>query len=528
MRTLILNLTRFGDLLQTQPVVAGCKARGDDVSLICLENFAQAAGFVPGMQQIVPFPGAQLLADLDQAWPAALQRLTRWQKQVRDPLLGPSTVVNLTPTQSARLLCRVLTRPGDQVAGFGLDEHGFGFYGNAWAAFLQMSSAHRGSSPFNLVDLMLRGADLPLPTQPLSLSRPSAGQLAAADALLHAQAPAGCSGFVAFQLGASEPRRQWPEAHFARLGDQFWKKLHLCPVLLGTKAERGLATAYAGQTCTPYIDLTGQTDLAELAAILCRVKGLVTNDTGTMHLAAGLGRPIAAIFLATAQPWDTGPYHPGCLCLEPDLDCHPCAFGSSCPHDHACRHGISADLVYAQAAPLFTAGADPGASNKDIIQAGARVWQTVWDAHGFMDLQSLSGQENDVRTQWIRIQRQYYRQFLDQTEPFDPASAAGVLPVDVQDHVRASLDQSLALLQLLESQALVLAQAPLAKVKQKFLAYWERLQAHWQDDPFFTVLGRLWLVESQETGSDLSGIATLTARYARLIRSWQRMFPEQT
>lgn len=526
MHTLILNLTRFGDLLQTQPVVAGYAARGDAVSMVCLENFAQAADLLPGTMQVAPFPGAGLLADLDKDWPHALQRLYNWRQQLFDAVSGATSVVNMTPTQSARLLSRFLTLRNAQIVGFGLDEHGFGFYGNSWAAFLQMSSAHRGSSPFNLVDLMLRAANLSLPGKPLSLSKPSARLLSEADALLRARAPAGCAGFAAFQLGASEPHRQWPEAYFARLGDQCWKKLHLCPVLLGAKSDRSLASAYMGVARAPCIDLIGQTSLDQLAAVLCQVRGLVTNDTGTMHLAAGLGRPILALFLATAQPWDTGPYQPGSLCLEPDLECHPCAFGTSCPHDHACRRRISPDLAFALTVRLFAAESPQGHAREDVANSGARVWRSAWDGHGFMDLLPLSKHGDDLRTQWIRIQRHYYRQFLEQAATFHPVESAGLLPDGVRTHLRSSLEQSMALLQLLEGQAQVLARAPLPKVKQKFLAYWERLQAHWQNDPYFTVLGRLWAVESQEAGLDLHGIATLTGRYARLIRSWQGMFAE--
>ena len=50
---------------------------------------------------------------------------------------------------------------------------------------------------------------------------------------------------------------------------------------------------------------------AVLAAVLRQSRLIVTNDTGTMHLAAGLGVPVLALFLATAQPWDTGPYREG-------------------------------------------------------------------------------------------------------------------------------------------------------------------------------------------------------------------------
>ena len=49
MRRCLINLTRFGDLLQTQPVIHAFHKQGDNVSLICLENFAPAAELLEGV-----------------------------------------------------------------------------------------------------------------------------------------------------------------------------------------------------------------------------------------------------------------------------------------------------------------------------------------------------------------------------------------------------------------------------------------------------------------------------------------------
>ena len=106
------------------------------------------------------------------------------------------------------------------------------------------------------------------------------------------------------QLGASEKRRQWPVSHFVELGKRIWQEEGICPVLLGEASERPLADEYARLTSTPFVDVVGQTNIFELGAVLREMAMLVTNNTGTMHLAAGLGLPLLSIFLATAQPCD--------------------------------------------------------------------------------------------------------------------------------------------------------------------------------------------------------------------------------
>jgi len=144
-----------------------------------------------------------------------------------------------------------------------------------------------------------------------------------------------------------------------------------------------------------------------------------------------------------------------------------------------------------------------------------------------MDLENLSHHEQDTRTQWIRIQRHYYRQFLDQEAVIHPPTRIFDLPAQDRRTILASLDNSAALLRILQSQAQVLATAPLERVKQKFLAYWERLQSHWQSDPFFSVLGRLWSTQSQDQGVNLDQVQALTRRYIHLIQAWQAMFPSK-
>ena len=70
MNVLVINMTRLGDLLQSQPTVAGLKAQGHRVGLACLDNFAPAASLMQGLDGLFPIPGARLLARLDRDWRA--------------------------------------------------------------------------------------------------------------------------------------------------------------------------------------------------------------------------------------------------------------------------------------------------------------------------------------------------------------------------------------------------------------------------------------------------------------------------
>ncbi len=552
MNILIVNLTRFGDLLQTQPLISGLTDQGHRVSLACLEQFAPAAELLADLKFIAPFPGSDLLKHLDEDWAGALSDLYSWRKELR-AAFNPDLIVNLTPTLSARMLTRYLCQ-GEEAAGsskevgfmgFGVDRFGFMDNSNAWATYLQAASRTRGNSPCNLVDVFRKVCELgsvqpryALGRFPDNVLRQLQQELACNTGQRLAEFPTqsgkNVNGYIGFQLGASDDRRRWPTAYFARLGDLFWRELGLMPILLGSKSERHLGERYAEQTNSPYLNLLGATDLPGLAAVLILTRLLVTNDTGTMHLAAGLNVPVLAIFLATAQAWDTAPYQEGALCLEPDLPDHPRPFDSPCPPGCACRTAILPETVFRFAKERLGSGVWPRASTAD---GPVRAWLTTRaakeaDPESFLDLLSLSGHEYAPRTFWLRSQRYFLRAHLDgrlaggDGERFIKAlptyliSALSHLPVEFLEKLRAELDQAGAILHLLSEQGQALSINPLPVLKNRFMATWQRLQTLWDNSAYFNVLGLLWLAQTQEEGDDLGKVLALVQEYATLCRAW--------
>lgn len=524
MNVLVLNLTRFGDLIQTQPVVSGLTDAGDRVGLLCLDNFAHAGALLDGVDWLGSFPGARLLAALQKDWRGAVRdfdQLRRWVQRE----YAPDRIVNLTPSLPARLLARALSpnRSPDAVRGFSVDEYGFNADSSSWAAFLQLASGHRGASPFNVVDLFRCVAGVGSRSSRFSLKLPQGGEgerlEADVTALLHSQEEHGESRFLGIQLGASEDQRRWPVDAFLRTAHFFAKHQKLTPVLLGSDAETTLAERFVSGFAGSVINLVGRTSLTQLAGVLPRLELLVTNDTGTMHLAAGLGTPVAAVFLATAQPFDTGPYREGSLCFEPDISCHPCAFGSSCKERHRCRQSVSPEIVYrAAVAEFFSGGVEQA------IPAGARVWRSVRGDDGFMDLESLSGHAHEDRTRWIGMQRRLYRRFFDDASLPSPgektAEPCGGLCSEQAERLTAAFSEARDLLFLLEQQSQVLATRPVRAVQNKVLATCQRVQSTLAREPELEVLGMLWHFELQSKGDALDHLVSLTRRHRALMEGF--------
>jgi ADP-heptose:LPS heptosyltransferase len=510
MRTLVVNLTRFGDLLQSQPVFTGLAGRGETTGLVCLRNFAPAAGLLRHLHAVHPIPGERLLAALDRSWPEALGLCLAFADAIRQDF-APSRVINLTPSLPARLLARSLAGEGVPVSGFRLDDSGFGEFSTPWAAFLEATSRHRGSSPFNVADLFFKAAHLDGPRE-FKLAEPVPAAASSVLAAVGEQCSTPHRGLLGLQLGASEEKRQWPVESFAALAGKIWEEHRLLPVLLGSAAERPLAEAYAAASAAPQADLCGRTGLGELAAAVSSLKVLVTNDTGTMHLAAGLGVPVLALFLATAQPFDTGPYLAGSCCLEPDMECHPCPFSHTCQIGFACRQKITAGAAWAYLDGYLRSGDWPV-----LPGLGVRAWRTVPGEDGFMDLVSLSGHGEGARAVWNGVQRRAWRRFLDGL-PQDFAGHEGdPLPEDFRRGLHETLSQASGLLEVLLQQGRVLQARPLPAMRQKFMSTWRRLDALFSVKPALCALAHLWTRLSQEEGRDMERFLAFSSSVAGLV-----------
>ena len=505
MHILLINLTRFGDLLQTQPLISAMHNQGHQVSLVCLDTFQGTTALLRDVHQVCALPGARLLTRLDQHWSWALHDVLDWARQTLGSV--PDRIINITPTLAARLLGRALGQGLD--GGFGLDAHGFGQYSTPWAAFLQAASTYRGCSPFNLVDLFQRVAGYRPGS--FALASPAPEWRAQARALLP-DAP----GYVAFQLGASQDYRRWPVSAFVEAGREIWQQSGHVPVLLGTAAEGLLGDEFSSLAEYPFVNLMGQTGLQLLAGVLSQMHMLLTNDTGTMHLAAGLGVPVVALFLATAQPFDTGPYLAGSISLEPDMPCHPCSFGQQCPYNLACRDHIQPHKAGALIARYLT---EQTWSVPDRL--GARVWQARPDADGFMNLHQLGAQTKSERWQWIQIQRQAYRQFLDeQPMRFEPARpwSGSALAESAREDIRRAQGK----LAVVTEQARVLSRGPQPVIQKKFLAHYQQLYDIFHSSQNLGVLGHLWHYQSQDAARSMDTFVSLCERYQDLCSFFEQ------
>jgi heptosyltransferase-2 len=127
------------------------------------------------------------------------------------------------------------------------------------------------------------------------------------------------------------PAKRWPTRHFASVaraligqGFQVW--------LMGSPKDRAIATEIAAQLAGPVFNLCGETTLSQAVDLMALASRVVSNDSGLMHVAAALDRPMAAVF-GSSSPEFTPPLSPHARVVRLGLECSPC-FQRECPLGH--------------------------------------------------------------------------------------------------------------------------------------------------------------------------------------------------
>ncbi|OHD01136.1 MAG: hypothetical protein A2885_05350 [Sphingopyxis sp. RIFCSPHIGHO2_01_FULL_65_24] len=132
---------------------------------------------------------------------------------------------------------------------------------------------------------------------------------------------------IGLQPGAATRYKMWPHTAFMLLAHRLMhhdRKIKV--LLLGSKSEWQLCeTIKSGVRDHHLVNLAGAIDLPVLPALVQRLALLVTNDTGTMHVAIALGVPTVSLFAAT-EPAGTGPLQDleRHRVIKKPQTCHPC------------------------------------------------------------------------------------------------------------------------------------------------------------------------------------------------------------
>jgi lipopolysaccharide heptosyltransferase II len=139
------------------------------------------------------------------------------------------------------------------------------------------------------------------------------------------------------------PAKRWLPERFAEVAAKVSAQSSAQWILFGTRNDMAIGDQIATAIGDHCVNRIGQTTLDQLIDELRECRLLLTNDTGTMHLAALLGVPVVAIFGST-EPRLTGPLGDGHIILRHHVECSPC-FLRECPIDFRCMKAVRSEEV---------------------------------------------------------------------------------------------------------------------------------------------------------------------------------------
>ena len=174
------------------------------------------------------------------------------------------------------------------------------------------------------------GALLPRPLSKPRLAS-SSGQQDATLAALGIRRP---DKVAVFCPGAEYgPAKRWPTRHFATLADQLIRRGYAV-WLLGSAKDQAIGDDIVGlASATPApVNLCGRTALTQAIDLIATSTVVICNDSGLMHVAAALDRPLVALY-GSSSPGFTPPLSPRATIISLNLDCSPC-FQRECPLGH--------------------------------------------------------------------------------------------------------------------------------------------------------------------------------------------------
>ena len=147
------------------------------------------------------------------------------------------------------------------------------------------------------------------------------------------------------------PAKRWPARHYAELARRLAKGER--PVwLVGSAGDKAVGEEIGALAGGATLNLCGRTNLEQAIDLIAGACLVVSNDSGLMHVAAALDRPLAALF-GSSSPAYTPPLSPTARILSIGIECSPC-FKRECPLGHLkCLNDLTPDRVFDAAKGLI-------------------------------------------------------------------------------------------------------------------------------------------------------------------------------
>lgn len=336
-RTLVISPNWIGDAVMAQPLLARLKARhpGRPIDVLAPPSVAPVWRAVAEVDTVLETPFRHKALQLRERWKYA--QLLRARGYVDSYVLPNTLKYALIP----------------------------------WLAGIRQRIGYKGEMRYGLVNVMHLDEQPPRPMVPFyaalandphaALAPAPRPRLSVPDARIEAACArlgiAAGGALVAFAPGAEFGQaKRWPPRHFAALARAILEQDRDARiVLLGSPKDGATCDeviALAGEAAPAMLNLAGRTQLDEAIAVIARCAAVVANDSGLLHIASGLNRPVVALYGPT-DPGHAPPFSDIAHSLSLRLDCSPCR-QRECPlGHHNCMERMEAPLVWRELGPVL-------------------------------------------------------------------------------------------------------------------------------------------------------------------------------
>ena len=324
-RSLVIAPQWIGDAVMSEPLLARLAARGEQLTVAALPWVAPVYRAMPQVGEVIELPFAHGRLD----WAERRRVVTGLRGRFDTAYVLPNSLKSALIPWLARIPRRI------------------GYAGESRVLLLNRRLPNPAGRP-PMVAFYSALAGLPVVEGERPRMKFSSAVLDAATRGVGVER----GGYWVFAPGAEYgPAKCWPAERYAELAHALFAAHGQPVLLLGSGKEAALCDAIAAAAPGACSVLAGKTALLDAMALIAAARGVVSNDSGLMHVAAAFGVPQAAVFGSTS-PEHTPPLNPRARVVwlkeELQLDCAPC-------FDRVCRFGHTRCLTEVSAARVDAA-----------------------------------------------------------------------------------------------------------------------------------------------------------------------------
>lgn len=434
-KILIISLTRMGDLLQASPLIAALKKKHSAVTLDVLvsSDFVQVAKSIPNIDGVKIFNLKQFTPlknttgvekGQDKAYskePASseykkevdLVIIYRYVEGIIDDLQKSNydMVINLSHSKLSAIITSLINVQDIR----GITSSGFGhrMIKHPWLRYFATILFNRAYNSFNLVDVYLKTGDVKSTEEHLLL-KVDKESIKFSDELLLKNGVSKNDFLVGFQPGANLMERRWPAKSFANLGNRIINDLNGKVVLFGVESEAELGLEIEKMIKGKIINTIGKTSIQQLTALVKKCSTLVSNDTGTMHIATAMGTRVVGLFFAHAFPIETGPYSSGNIVFQANIPCSPCSYGVKC-NNVVCVNHVKSDHLFQVLKLIKNGEVDNTFFENNVGMEKIKIFRSTFDQDHILEFLPIIKRPLTKQEFFRFVYRMMWKITLDQT-----------------------------------------------------------------------------------------------------------------